>query len=146
MNSASTHLVLFVCVENTFRSIIAEAIFNVHAPQGWRARSVGVRPGEKINPVTIQLLGEIGIEVAQRRPRLVTSDLVIEASKIVPFSCLDRRPIGARESEDWPIPGSTGKDGLLRRREELLAIRGEIERRVLRLIHELRRTVEPNTS
>jgi arsenate reductase (thioredoxin) len=147
MNAASSRLVLFVCVENTFRSIIAEAIFNAHRPTGWRAESAGVRPAENINPVAIQLLNEIGMEVAPKKPRLVTPDLVAESSRIITFGCLDRCPIGAKEkSEDWQIPGSTGRDGSLRAREELLAIRGEVERRVLKLIHQLQRTVEPNTS
>ena len=138
MSGGSTRLVLFVCVENTFRSIIAEAIFNAHAPSGWRAESAGVRPVSEINPVAVTLLQEIKVEVTHTKPVMVTPSMVAEASRIVTFGCLDRCPIGAKEkSEDWPIPGSMGKDGLLRPREELLAIRGEIERRVLKLIHQL---------
>jgi arsenate reductase len=139
---------LFVCVENTFRSIIAEAIFNAFAPPYWHAESAGVRPAESINPVAIQLLHEIGIEVGEKKPRLVTPELVTEASRIVTFGCLDRCPIGARgKAEDWPsIPGSVGNDGALRGREELLAIRGELDRRVVKLIHGIQRNVEPNNS
>lgn len=148
MNHPSSRLVLFVCVENTFRSIIAEAIFNAYAPPCWHAESAGVRPAENINPVAIQLLHEIGIEVAEKKPRLVTPQMVTEASRIVTFGCLDHCPIGAKEkADDWQsIPGSVGKDGALREREELLAIRGEIERRVLKLIHGIQRAAEPNNS
>ena len=139
---------MFVCVENTFRSIIAEAIFNTHAPKGWCGESAGVRPVEKINPVAVGLLHEIGIEVAPaKKPRLVTPALVEEASRVVTFGSLDCCPVGATgKSEDWPIPGSVGKDGALRSREERLAIRGEIERRVLKLIHRMQREAEPNNS
>jgi arsenate reductase len=118
------------------------AIFNAYAPKGWRAESAGVQPAEAINPVAIELLHEIGIEVGPKTPRLVTPELVARAWRIITFGCVDRCPIGAKEkSQDWPIPGSTmGKDGALRNREELLAIRGELERRILKLIHEIQRS------
>ena len=148
VNGPSSRIVLFVCVENTFRSIIAEAIFNAYSPPNWYAESAGFRPAENINPVAIQLLHEIGIEVVEKKPRLVTQEMVTEASRVIAFGCLDRCPIAAKgKAEDWQsIPGSVGKDGALRNREELLAIRGEIERRVLKLIHGLQRTAEPNNS
>lgn len=136
-------LILFVCVENTFRSVIAEALFNHYAPLGLRAESAGVKPAAEINPIAVQLLREIEINIHEKKPRLVTQQLVTGASRIVTFGCLDRCPIGAKgKSEDWPIPGSVGRDGSLRPREELLAIRGDIERRVLKLIHELSHTSE----
>ncbi|HYB67441.1 MAG TPA: hypothetical protein VEC43_03865 [Candidatus Acidoferrales bacterium] len=141
MSSSPKRTILFVCVENTFRSIISEAIFNTYAPKGWHAESAGVRPAETINPIAIELLREIGIEIGSKKPRLVTPELVESATRVVTFGCLDHCPIGAKEkSEDWPIPGSVGKDGALRNRLELNAIRGELERRVLRLIHEIDRS------
>jgi len=141
VSSSPERTILFVCVENTFRSIISEAIFNTYAPKGWHAESAGVRPAETINPIAIELLHEIGIEIGSKKPRLVTPELVESATRVVTFGCLDHCPIGAKEkSEDWPIPGSVGKDGALRNRLELNAIRGELERRVLRLIHEIDRS------
>ena len=138
MTEKLRRLVLFVCVENTFRSVIAEAMFNHYAPSAWRAESAGVKAAAEINPVAVQVLGEIEIRIADKKPRLVTPQLVTDASRIVIFGCVDRCLVGAKEkSEDWPIPGSVGKDGSLRPREELLVIRGEIERRALKLIHEL---------
>jgi arsenate reductase (thioredoxin) len=132
-------------VENTFRSIIGEAIFNTYAPKGWHAESAGVQPAEIINPVAIELLHEIGIEIGSKRPKLVTTEAVASATRVVTFGCSDRCPIGTKEkSEDWPIPGSTiGKNGALKSREELRAIRGELERRILRLIHEIDRNTRP---
>ena len=141
MSSSPKRNILFVCVENTFRSIISEAIFNTYAPKGWHAESAGVRPAETINPIAIELLHEIGIEIALKKPRLITPELVESATMVVTFGCLEHCPIGAKEkSEDWPISGSVGKDGALRNRLELNAIRGELERRVLRLIHEIDRS------
>ncbi|TLZ83042.1 MAG: hypothetical protein E6K03_06080 [Methanobacteriota archaeon] len=95
--------VLFVCVENTFRSVLSEALFNATAPPGWRAESAGVQAAASINPVVPELLREIGIELGPKTPRKVTPEM----------------------TEDWPIPGATGKT-----REELRAIRDELRRRV----------------
>jgi len=121
--------VLFVCVENTFRSVLSEALFNAVAPAGWHAESAGVQAAPKINPVVPKLLREIGIELGPKAPRLVTPEITARATRVVTFGCLDRCPIGAREkSEDWPIPGATGKSV-----DELRAIRDELRRRVAEL-------------
>ncbi len=119
-------VVLFVCVENTFRSVMSEAIFNAAPPEGWRAESAGVRAAEAINPVAIEFLHEIGIELGAKRPRLVTPEMIASASRVVTFGCVDQCPVGAKEkSEDWPLPGATGKS-----MEELRAIRDELRQRV----------------
>lgn len=101
---------MFVCVENTFRSVLSEAIFNAHAPKGWHAESAAVQPAEAINPLVIELLGEIGIKIGTKKPKLVSQESVARAWRVITFGCVGRCPIGAKEkSEDWPIPGSTGK-------------------------------------
>jgi arsenate reductase len=133
LNSSTNRIVLFICVENTFRSVLSEAIFNSHAPKGWHAESAGVQPAEEVNPAVISLLSEVGIKLGPKKPRLVSPDLVARARRVVTFGCLDRCPIGAKEkSEDWPIPGSTGKNP-----QELRAIRGELQRRILDLIERI---------
>jgi len=127
------HVVLFVCVENTFRSVMAEAIFNAKAPPGWGAESAGVQPATAINPVVIALLREIGIELGPKRPRLVTPDIIERAWRIITFGCLDRCPPRTKgKSEDWPVPGSTGKTDA-----QLKTIRDDITRRIERLIEEI---------
>ena len=106
MQDSSEHMILFVCVENTFRSIMSEAIFNANAPKGWHAESAGVQPAEAINPLAVQLLREIGIEIGPKTPRLVSNELTTRAWRVITFGCLDRCPIGAKEkTEDWPIEG-----------------------------------------
>jgi len=115
-------LVLFVCVENTLRSILSEALFNARAPKGWRAESAGVAAASSINPVVVDLLRELGIRLGGKAPRQVTPDLIARASRVVTFGCLDRCPVGAEDkAEDWAVPGATGKtwDDLRRIRDEL---------------------------
>jgi arsenate reductase len=112
---------------------MSEALFNSHAPTGWRAEGAGVQPAEAINPVVASLLNEVGISIGPKKPRLVTPDLVARARRVITFGCLDRCPIGAKgKSEDWPLPGSTGKN-----MEELRAIRGELQQRILDLIERI---------
>ncbi len=122
--------ILFVCVENTFRSVLSEELFNSKAPPGWHAESAGVSPATAVNPNVRGLLSEVVITLTERTPRLVTPELVKSASRVVTFGCLDRCPIGAEgKGEDWPLPGATGKT-----MDELREIRDELSRRVDDLI------------
>jgi len=127
-------MVLFACVENTFRSVMAEALFNANAPPGWRATSAGVdASGTSTNPLAVQLLNEIGVRVTKRTPEQVTPANVRDAWRVVTFGCLDRCPAGVGgKNEDWPLPGSTGKTDA-----QLREIRDELRRRVLDLIRRL---------
>jgi arsenate reductase len=139
-SASVNNLVLFVCVENTFRSVLSEAIFNAQAPEGWRAESAGVRPAQAINPAVVDLLTEIGIQLGPKSPRTVTPELIQRAQRVITFGCLDRCPTGAQgKSEDWPIPAAAGKTP-----DELRAIRDEVRRRVTRLISELRSQPRPH--
>ena len=126
-------VVLFVCVENTFRSVLSEAIFNSKAPPGWLAESAGVRPAERVNPVVVPLLSEIGIRLGQVTPRLSSPEITGRASRVVTFGCIDSCPVGTKEkAEDWQVPGATGKTI-----EELRQIRDELGRRIEDLISRL---------
>ncbi len=131
---------LFVCVENTFRSVISEAIFNnAYTPEGWRAESAGIRPAEAINPIVVELLREIGIETQLKTPIPATPEMVASATHVITFGCLDRCPIGTEDkSEDWPVPGATGKAP-----EELRAIRDELRYRIAALIEKIKEKPDP---
>jgi arsenate reductase (thioredoxin) len=122
--------ILFVCVENTFRSVLSEELFNAKAPPGWHAESAGVSSAKEVNPNVRPLLKEIGITLTERNPRVVTREMIDRASRVVTFGCVDRCPIGAKEkNEDWPLPGATGKSFA-----ELREIRDELSRRIDDLI------------
>jgi len=136
---SGTDTILFVCVENTFRSVLSEELFNSKAPPGWRAESAGVSPASAVNPDVRRLLGEVGVTLTERTPRVVTPDMMARATRVVTFGCLDRCPIGAEgKGEDWPIPGSTGKSF-----EELRGIRDELSNRVDDLIRRYCPPVKP---
>lgn len=126
-------VVLFVCVGNTFRSVLSEEMFNARAPKGWVAQSAGVSPEPRVAPAVVWLLAERGIRLGKRTPRIVTPEMMTRADRVVTFGCLDRCPSGAEsKSEDWPFPGSTDKTP-----EELRAIRDGISERIDELIGRL---------
>ena len=117
-------------MENTFRSVLSEELFNSRAPPGWHAESAGVNAASAVNPAVKSLLKEVGITQTERTPRTVTPEMVARASRVVTFGCLDRCPIGAgAKGEDWPIPGAAGKS-----MDELREIRDELSGRVDDLI------------
>jgi arsenate reductase len=126
-------------VENTFRSVLSEELFNSRAPTGWRAESAGVRPAASLNPNVRNLLYEVGIVLTDRAPRVVTGSMIASASWVVTFGCLDRCPTGtAGKNEDWPLPGATDKTY-----DELRATRDELSRRVDDLIRRRCPPTEP---
>jgi len=134
--------ILFVCVENTFRSVLSEALFNASVLPGWQAESAGVEAAKAINPVVVNLLQEIGISLGPKTPRTVTPELIARAVRVVTFGCLDRCPIGAKDKgEDWPIPGATGRS-----MDQLRAIRDDLRRRIADLQTRLPSFAGPATS
>jgi arsenate reductase len=70
-------LILFVCVENAGRSQIAEGFFNQkYAPKGYRAISAGTRPVSQINPVAVQVMNEVGIDISTQKSKIITEDMI----------------------------------------------------------------------
>ncbi|MFZ3355182.1 MAG: arsenate reductase ArsC [Thermoplasmata archaeon] len=106
--------VLFVCVENACRSLMAEAIFNAHAPAGWRANSAGTRPAAAPNARTAPMLNEIGVELPRHTPQLLTPDLLQSARICVTMGCLDDAScpafLRAVEVRDWGLPNPSDLD------------------------------------
>jgi len=64
--------VLFVCVENSGRSQMAEAFFREYAPKGYLAFSAGTKPSSEVNPLAIEVMREHAIDISKQRPMLQT--------------------------------------------------------------------------
>jgi arsenate reductase (thioredoxin) len=67
---------LFVCVENAGRSQIAEGFFRKHAPKGYEPLSAGTKPISQINPLAIQVMNEIGIDISNQKSKDLTEDMI----------------------------------------------------------------------
>ena len=100
--------VLFVCVENACRSLMAEAMFNGNPAPGWRATSAGTEPTAAPNPRTAGMLHEIGLELPPHPPQLLTDEMLATSRVTVTMGCLDRASCPAKlkviEVRDWALP------------------------------------------
>ncbi|MGD0250399.1 MAG: low molecular weight phosphatase family protein [Thermoplasmata archaeon] len=104
----SHRLVLFICVGNSGRSLMAEAMFNANPPEGWTAISAGTRPATSANPRTGPMLRELGLDLPPHSPQLLTPEMMDSARVRVTMGCLDDASCPARlktvELRDWQLP------------------------------------------
>jgi arsenate reductase len=123
--------VLFVCVENSGRSQMAEAFFREYAPKGYSAFSAGTKPSSEVNPLAIEVMREYAIDISKQRPNLITEDLIISADIRVNMGCLDRDScptLFIHNPIEWGIEDPKGKPI-----EKVREIRDNIEQRVRQL-------------
>jgi len=125
--------VLFVCVENRFRSQIAEAYFRKYAPEGWEAVSAGTEPSEEVHPNAVKLMVEEGIDLSHQKPQLLTRELQEKAEVAVIVCGEGSCPVvRAKRVEKWNIP-DPAKMSL----EEARKIRDIIKEKVLDFVERL---------
>lgn len=118
--------VLFVCVENAGRSLMAEAFMKKYAPHV-RVASAGTRPATRPNNVVVQAMREVGIEL-DKTPAALTPKMLKGGALVVNMGCMDRQEcpaLFADDAADWAIPDPKGRDIQYVRR-----IRDMIEARV----------------
>ncbi len=131
--------VLFVCVKNAGRSVMAEALFNRMAGGAAEAMSAGTAPLERPHPEVVQTLNEIGIDVSEHRGRLLTDDLVRSADHVITMGCaVDDQACPAiryANLEDWGLPDPKGQPP-----EKVREIRDEVATRVESLVKSLATT------
>ena len=125
--------VLFVCVHNAGRSQMAAAFLaNLSAGQ-IEVRSAGSAPADTVNPVAVQAMDEVGIDISAETPKLLSADTVRASDVVVTMGCGDSCPVfpGVRY-EDWQLDDPAGQ-GL----DAVRPIRDEIRCRVEDLINSL---------
>jgi arsenate reductase len=123
--------VIFACVHNAGRSQMAAAFFNALAdPTKAEALSAGTQPGERVHPEGIEVMKEVGVDLASARPQKLTDALAQSAQLLVTMGCGEACPfVPGLERDDWPLPDPKGQP-LARVRE----IRDDIRARVERLL------------
>lgn len=128
--------VLFVCVHNAGRSQIAAGYLRHLAGDAIEVRSAGSIPAEQINPVAVEAMAEIGIDITAEQPKALTTDAVQAADVVITMGCGDACPFfpGTRY-EDWKLDDPAGQ-GI----DAVRPIRDEIKARVETLISELLET------
>ena len=134
--------ILFVCVENAGRSQMAEGFFNKYAPQGNRAISAGTKPVAELNPLAVNAIKEVGIDISHQKSKGITDDMMRNSTKIVNMGCMDKEScptLFLNNVIDWNIEDPKGKSV-----DKVREIRDEIERRVKKLVSGLKASQEIN--
>ena len=68
--------ILFVCIQNAGRSQMAEGFFRKHAQEGYEPLSAGTKPTSQANPVVVQAMNEVGVDIKQQKPKDITEDMM----------------------------------------------------------------------
>ena len=127
--------VLFVCLHNAGRSQMSAALFEREAHGRHRALSAGTTPADRVHPEVIEVMREIGVDLAEQVPRLLTRDLAEEADVVVTMGCGDACPyIPGKRYVDWELPDPKGRPI-----DEVRATREDITRRVQLLLDDIDR-------
>jgi protein-tyrosine-phosphatase len=123
--------ILFVCVENAGRSQIAEGFFRKYASEGYESLSAGTKPISQVNPLAIQVMNEIGIDISKQKPKDLFEDMMRNSDMIINMGCMEKNycpTLFIPKVIDWGIEDP--KDKTI---ESVREIRDEIERRIKEL-------------
>ena len=122
-----------MCLHNAGRSQMSEALFKRGSGIQHEARSAGTEPAPRIHPNVVIVMLEIGIDLAGRKPQLLTNELAQWADVIVTMGCGDACPvIPGKQYIDWEL-----RDPKALPLDDVRAIRDDIDSRVNRLVKDL---------
>jgi arsenate reductase len=122
--------VLFVCLHNAGRSQISQALFERAAAGRHTALSAGTTPAGQVYPEVVQVMSELGIDLAGRAPQLLTQELSEGADIVVTMGCGDTCPyIPGKRYIDWDLSDPKGRPV-----DQVRAIRDDIAQRVQELV------------
>jgi len=121
--------VLFICTHNAGRSQMAQAFFEREAPEDVRAESAGSDPGHEVWPTVVEVMREVGIDLAGRKPRRLLVEMQLHADWAVTMGCGDVCPYVPSMVEAWDIPDPAGRPI-----DEVREIRDQVKEHVHRLI------------
>jgi arsenate reductase (thioredoxin) len=125
--------VLFVCVHNAGRSQMAQGWLRHLAGDRVEVRSAGSAPGEQINPMAVQAMAEVGIDITAEQPKILTVEAVQASDVVITMGCGDTCPIfPGKRYEDWELTDPAGQTI-----EVVRQVRDEIRDRIAALLAEL---------
>ena len=125
--------VLFVCVHNAGRSQMAAGLVTLRSQGRIRVRSAGSAPAGELNPVVVEAMAEVGVDLADAFPKRLTDDAVRAADVVITMGCGDACPVfPGKRYEDWQLDDPAGQD-----LDAVRRIRDEIDTRVARLVADL---------
>lgn len=114
---------------------MGEAFFRKYMPKGFEAISAGTKPSAQINPIVLQAMKEIGIDIENQTPKHISQQILSESEKTINMGCIDKEScpsLFVTDMLDWEIPDPKGKPI-----EEVRKIRDQIKAKVMTLIKSL---------
>ncbi|MCK2215299.1 arsenate reductase ArsC [Actinomadura sp. ATCC 31491] len=125
--------VLFVCVHNAGRSQMAAGWLTHLSAGRVEVRSAGSAPADQVNPVAVEAMREVGVDITSARPKALTTDAVQVSDVVITMGCGDACPIfPGKRYEDWKLDDPAGQ-GI----DAVRLIRDDLRSRVERLLTEL---------
>lgn len=125
--------VLFVCVHNAGRSQMAAGFMRELAGNRVEVLSAGSAPKDSINPIAVEAMEEVGIDISNQQPKILTTEAVFESDAVITMGCGDACPIfPGKRYEDWVLEDPAGQSI-----EFVRGVRDDIKNRVQTLLSEL---------
>ena len=131
--------ILFVCVENAGRSQMAEAFFKKFSKNRFNVISAGTSPSSTINPMVVSVMAEIGIDLKNQQPQLLSSSMIENSKKTINMGCMDKEScpsLFVKAVDDWNVEDPKGKSI-----DDVRKIRDQIKNDVLNLLDSLENDV-----
>lgn len=133
VEAMTTPTVLFVCVHNAGRSQMAAGWLQHLAGDRVQVLSAGSAPADSINPVAVEAMREVGIDIAANQPKVLTTEAVKDSDVVITMGCGDACPFfPGKRYEDWVLEDPAGQ-GI----DVVRPIRDEIKSRVETLLSEI---------
>jgi arsenate reductase len=133
VESMTTPTVLFVCVHNAGRSQMAAGWLQHLAGDRVQVLSAGSAPADSINPVAVEAMREVGIDITGNQPKILTTEAVKESDVVITMGCGDTCPFfPGKRYEDWVLEDPAGQ-GI----DSVRPIRDEIKARIETLLSEI---------
>jgi protein-tyrosine-phosphatase len=125
----------YLCVENAGRSQMAEAFFKKYAAKKFNVISAGTIPSFQLNPMVVKVMNEIGFDMTDQQPKLLSNIMIQSSLKTINMGCMDKEScpsLFVKDVLDWNI--SDPKEKSI---EEVRKIRDQIKTEVMNLIDSL---------
>ncbi|MCX5231750.1 arsenate reductase ArsC [Streptomyces sp. NPDC006553] len=122
MTTAPLASVLFVCVHNAGRSQMAAGFLDHLAGDRVEVRSAGSVPGDQVNPAAVEAMAEAGVDISDRKPKVLTTEAVQASDYVITMGCGDACPIfPGKKYLDWALedPAGQGVDAVRPIRDEI---------------------------
>jgi len=125
--------IMFVCVHNAGRSQMAAGFMRELGGERVEVLSAGSAPKDSINPIAVEAMLELGIDIANQKPKILTPEAVQQSDVVITMGCGDACPYyPGKRYEDWKLDDPAGQ-GI----EPVRVIRDEIKARVEVLLGEI---------